>query len=180
MKYKMILLLLFLALLGCSNNEVINEEHKVEFETILLSDNTVQVTKYIGTENMVIVPEQINGKTVTEIWDNAFANLSIEEITFPASIRRVGVNIFMNTPKLKRITLLGDEPFYLESFALDARQIDPSTGYLEIITSTKFTTVLIQFRDNLSVDPTSNISIEMEEKYGGTWLSYIDLIKIAD
>lgn len=172
----MLLLLLF-TISGCSKNEGVNEEPKVEFETVLLSDNTMQITKYIGVNNVVMVPEQIDGRTVTEIWNNTFANLSIEEITLPSTIRRVGVNIFMNSAKLRVINIQGDEPFYLESFALDSRQLDHTTGYLEIRVGSNFKETLIEFNNQIELDPTSDLSIEMEQKYGGTWISYIDLLK---
>jgi len=45
-----------------------------EFEYIELSDGTLAITKYIGTDNKTAIPYKIDGKIVSAIGDSAFAN----------------------------------------------------------------------------------------------------------
>ena len=179
MRFKIVLLILLVVFIGCSKKGNTEEEPKVKFETILLDNDTIHITKYTGESSFVVIPDQIDGKKVTEIGDNAFANLSIEEITFPSTIKRVGDNIFLNTPTLKQIIIFGDTPFFVESFALDERQRDPSTGYLEINCMFAFYSKLLEFGDLYSADPSNRFAQEMLAKYGETWLSYLDLIKYS-
>lgn len=90
MKYRIVLLIILVVFTGCSKKENPIGEPKSDFETVLLNNDTLQITKYIGESTFVVIPDQINGKRVTEIGDNAFANLTIEEITFPSTIKKSG------------------------------------------------------------------------------------------
>ena len=179
MRFKIALIVLFVALTGCSKNEPPIDEPKSDFETVLLNNDTIQITKYIGESTFVVIPDQIDGKRVTEIGDNAFANLAIEEITFPSTIKKVGDNTFLNTPTLKRIIIFGDTPFFLESFALDERQSDPSTGYFEINCTFAYYARLHEFRALYEADPTNKFAQDDLARFGEKWLSYLNLIKYS-
>lgn len=179
MRFKIALIVLFVALTGCSKNESPIDEPKSDFETVLLNNDTIQITKYIGESTFVVIPDQINGKRVTEIGDNTFANLTIEEITFPSTIKKVGDNTFLNTSTLKRIIIFGDSPFYLESFALDERQSDISSGYFEINCTFAFYARLQEFRALYEADPTNKFAQDDLARFGEKWLSYLALIKYS-
>lgn len=179
MKYRIVLLIILVVFTGCSKKENPIGEPKSDFETVLLNNDTIQITKYIGVSTFVVIPDQIDGKRVTEIGDNAFANLTIEEITFPSTIKKVGDNTFLNTPTLKRIIIFGDSPFYLESFALDERQSDVSSGYFEINCTFAFYARLQEFRHLYEADPMNKFAQDDLARFGEKWLSYLDLIKYS-
>lgn len=45
-----------------------------EFEYTDLADGTLEITKYVGTDNITAIPYKIDGKVVSSIGDSAFAN----------------------------------------------------------------------------------------------------------
>ena len=179
MRFKIVLLILLVVFTGCSKKEPPIDEPKSDFETVLLNNDTIQITKYIGESTFVVIPDHIDGKRVTEIGDNAFANLTIEEITFPFTIKKVGDNTFLNTLTLKRIIIFGDTPFYVESFALDERQSDPSTGYFEINCTFAFYARLQEFRHLYEAHPMNKFAQDDLARFGEKWLSYLNLIKYS-
>jgi hypothetical protein len=60
-------------------------EEKSEFEFF---DGTI--TKYIGTETDIIIPEMINGEEVLAIGDNAFKGKGITSVQIPNSVKTIG------------------------------------------------------------------------------------------
>ena len=44
-----------------------------EYETLSADDNTIEITGYTGSGGKVVIPEEIDGKRVISIRDNAFA-----------------------------------------------------------------------------------------------------------
>ena len=87
-----------------SENEI---EETAELGTLLSSESdfkytvsgsTVTITKYVGTEAVVVIPETIEGNPVTVIGNNAFENCrNITSITLPSTIRTLGVHVFSGT-----------------------------------------------------------------------------------
>lgn len=104
------------------------------FRYVPLDDGTVQITKYIGTVENVIVPATIDGKAVTSIGMNAFfksdrserkflksvvlpeglkeigqgaftENWRLTKVVFPSTLEKIGQNAFWCCYKLPEITL---------------------------------------------------------------------------
>lgn len=73
-----------------------------DYEYILLEDGTAEITWYSGSENELIIPEFINGISVTKISDHAFKvyNCSIEQITIPDSVTSMESNPFIRCENL--------------------------------------------------------------------------------
>ncbi len=58
-----------------------------------LLDNEVMITKYLGADENIIIPETIYGCPVTEITDlNIFAKVKPKSITVPGTIKKAGFN----------------------------------------------------------------------------------------
>lgn len=76
-----------------------NLEEKSEFE---FSDGTI--TKYIGTETDIIIPETINGETVVAIGNNAFKSKGITSVQIPDTVKTIGMAAFAQN-KLTEIEL---------------------------------------------------------------------------
>jgi len=75
------------------------------------SDGTITITGYIGTGGDVIIPDTINGLTVTRIGAGAFQhNHSLTSITIPAGITNFGSLAFSDCANLTEIYFLGNAP----------------------------------------------------------------------
>ncbi|MDO4193020.1 MAG: leucine-rich repeat protein, partial [Erysipelotrichaceae bacterium] len=71
-----------------------------------VSNNTVTITKYIGTDEEVVIPSVIDGKNVTAIGDYAFAeDENITIVTVPNGVKSIGNYAFSSTDYLEKINL---------------------------------------------------------------------------
>lgn len=69
---------------------------------------TGTITKYNGTDTVVVIPSKINGVTVTTIGTDAFLGLNITSVTIPASVTEIGSNAFAGCTNLTSVTYGGD------------------------------------------------------------------------
>lgn len=77
-----------------------------DFRTRVLNDGTLSITKYSGSQSDVVVPQEINGRTVAAIDSNAFMNCTyIMKVTLPNTITSLGNGIFYYCKALKEIQL---------------------------------------------------------------------------
>ena len=90
------------------------------FEYIINSEtDTVTITKYLGNEEEVTIPNMIEGKSVTCIGERAFANCrSLTNIIIPEGVKSIGDSAFYCCEELNSITIpegvtrIGDSAFY--------------------------------------------------------------------
>ena len=76
------------------------------FQYVVLDENSLEITKYIGLENTVVIPFRLNGKNVTRIGKGAFENCTtIETIDISADIEVIGDSAFKGCISLKKISL---------------------------------------------------------------------------
>ncbi len=125
----------------------------------ILSDNTIELTKYNGEEKAVEVPSQIDGyavskigvslfsgknmtevilpDTINEIKPYALSNNKLKEIIVPDSVITVGSFAFMYNSDLKQIYLgknvssLGERDFY-RCTSLESIAVSPENDYLSV------------------------------------------------
>lgn len=77
-----------------------------DYEYKILDNGTVEITKYTGTDEKVVIPSTINGKKVTSIGHGAFMEcINIEKITIPDSVTTIDYNAFSDCPNLVSITI---------------------------------------------------------------------------
>ena len=69
---------------------------------------TGTITKYNGTDTVVVIPSKINGVTVTTIGTDAFLGLNITSVTIPASVTEIGSNAFADCTNLTSVNYAGD------------------------------------------------------------------------
>ncbi len=114
-----------------SNSETDETETPAsEFRYLVLEDGTISVS-YNGRRENVVVPEQIDGKTVTVISSFGYAKdclktvtlpdtikkiknecfmdcTLLESINFPTSLTHIGTSAFMNCASLKKVEIYSD------------------------------------------------------------------------
>ncbi len=82
------------------------KETKVSYFETTSNGATLKITAYKGSDKVVYIPRQIDGKDVTAIADNAFAgNKALEEVHITSSVLEVAPKAFANCQNLKTVTL---------------------------------------------------------------------------
>lgn len=69
---------------------------------------TGTITKYNGTDTVVVIPSKINGTTVKTIGNTAFQNSAVTSVTIPDSVTEIGSNAFAGCTNLTSVTYGGD------------------------------------------------------------------------
>jgi hypothetical protein len=110
---------------GVNNNAVIQagaEEEEFltygDYEYTLLEDGTVEIMYYIGEEEDLEIPAEIDGKAVTSIGEYGFqSNRTIRSVVIPDSVTNIGDEAFLNCMFLRRVIIpksvisIGDNAF---------------------------------------------------------------------
>ncbi|MFT3952204.1 MAG: leucine-rich repeat domain-containing protein [Oscillospiraceae bacterium] len=89
------------------------------YEYEVLGDGTVEVTGYTGSETAMVIPSEIDGKSVTKIGDNAFSwnSFSFTMVTIPSGVTSIGERAFYYNDNLTDVTIpesvktIGDSAF---------------------------------------------------------------------
>ncbi len=80
-------------------------EPEVDYEYRTLEDGTVEVTEYLGSDKLVEMPAQIDGKRVTSIGQGAFARIGIQEINISENVTSIGDGAFEGCEVLQKVNL---------------------------------------------------------------------------
>ncbi|MBQ7114797.1 MAG: leucine-rich repeat domain-containing protein [Clostridia bacterium] len=72
--------------------------------------NSVTITKYLGDNSTVWVPEEIGGYTVSAIGDKCFQKQSLKVVCIPETVRSIGNNAFQDCKNLTSVNFLGASP----------------------------------------------------------------------
>ena len=114
-----------------SNNAVIlasaEEETEVltfgDYKYTLLEDGTVEIAKYIGSDTVVEIPDEIDGVAVTSIGEHAFSNPYIKSIDVPDSVTVIESGAFMACWDLESISLPKNLEYIGRSAFCDCRTL---------------------------------------------------------
>ena len=105
------------AVIHCSDG-IISNGSEQDYEYHELDDGTIEITKYSGSDTIVEVPSQIDGKQVTSIGSRAFYQCTkITQLTLPEGIAKIGDAAFWACSGLAELTLpdsvkdIGDSAF---------------------------------------------------------------------
>lgn len=92
--------MLLTSLLGCNFRK---ENPPSDFEYSIDEDGGVRITKYVGDGLHVVIPEQIEGRNVVKIDDNAFYNSSIKTLVMPDTVKWIGLSAFYSCVSLEKV-----------------------------------------------------------------------------
>lgn len=77
-----------------------------DYQYSVLGDETVEITKYVGTEEEVVVPDSLDGRKITVIGDGAFNSYKkLTSIRLPQELTRIASGAFAYCKALKYITI---------------------------------------------------------------------------
>lgn len=88
------------------------------------------LTGYTGTEALLVIPEEINGKPVGVIREGTFQNGSAKTVVLPKSLRRVEEGAFSNC-QLSELILFDNIEWFSDGSFLDCVQL--STVYINAV-----------------------------------------------
>ena len=73
-----------------------------------LSDGTIEIVNYMGKRRYLTIPNEIDGKVVSSIAANAFAdNTRLREVIFPEGLVRIKEGAFSGVSRMRGITFTG-------------------------------------------------------------------------
>ena len=114
-KFLVLLITLVAVMLNCA----LADKTSGNYEYVLLKDGTAKITRYIGNEEKLIVPDELDGHQVSGAKNAAFKDLTnLTYISLPDSITSIGGFTFVNCPRLTAISLpnsltsIGENAFY--------------------------------------------------------------------
>ena len=82
------------------------DEPASDYEYQELTADTVEITKYKGSDTAVNIPAEMDAKKVTQIASTAFqGNKAIKEIIFPSGVTSIGSNSFSDCSSLTKVTI---------------------------------------------------------------------------
>lgn len=174
-----VILTVFLLVGAIPIAEVSAVEKTDQFEYILLDDGTIEVTKYIGNDINVVIPEEIDGKIVTKIYalcfrneDNRYNIYNIKNITISKNINEFTFSPFFNGENCDEAIYLGMLP-NLESIVVDVKNriYASESGVL----FNKELTKLLYYPNN-KIDEEYTISKNVKE-LGSRSLAYSNVLK---
>ncbi len=79
-----------------------------EFKYEYIEGDTIRITKYNPKNEMhdLVIPSVMNGNTVVEIGEEAFANISsVSSVAIPATVTKIGEEAFANCDRMVSVTI---------------------------------------------------------------------------
>ena len=121
----LVMLVIFSMLTGCTksgnkkdSNISLKESPVSDFEYTISSTNAIIIDKYIGKDETVVIPKEIEGHEVAAIKMLAFTqNKTIEKVVFPDSVKQIWDSAFLDCSNLKEVVFpknldfIGEEAF---------------------------------------------------------------------
>ena len=85
-----------------------NGKIKFPYLTTTMSDNTIRIDSYIGSEDLINIPSIIEDKTVSEIGYMAFAGTNATVINIPDTIKTIESKAFVDSANLEEVNILSN------------------------------------------------------------------------
>lgn len=140
--------------------EVIDEEGNSSYKIALR-------TALRASIQVVVVPDNYNGKTVTEIASNGFMSCTkLKKVVLPKSVKKIGKNAFINCKVLEKIALPGVE--YIED---NAFSMCSSLNNVFIPKTVNYVGTTA-FRNNSNRLYVQKSAAEVENEWSSAWANY--------
>ena len=89
-----------------SVNKAPIEIDTLEYRYIELEDGTISITEYKGKETDIVIPDIIDGKTVSRVGDSCFSlNNQITNVELPVTVTTIENGAFASTRKIQSVTI---------------------------------------------------------------------------
>ena len=117
-KWFVSLLMVVVMMCACWTGALAEDEERETFtsgdyEYALLDDGTVEIAGYKGSADLLAIPAELDGKTVTAIGDSAFFFcFSLTSVSIPDSVEQIGANPFRTCSALKTISVSPEHPYF--------------------------------------------------------------------
>ena len=161
----MLLTLVLLASVACgcakkdSDDELKpNSVSDFEYTTTEKDETKIQITKYVGTDVNVVIPETIDGKEVTQIGRKAFYQSDIQTLVMPNTVKNIYSNAFWLCSKLENVQFssnLTSVAFAAFADCVSLTSADLSADTMKIIDERAFHGCLslkeVNFGDNITM-----------------------------
>ncbi|MBO2515949.1 MAG: hypothetical protein CW338_01545 [Clostridiales bacterium] len=108
-----LVLILLTAVCGAAAEEIT----RGDYTYMLYEDGTAAITGYTGTDTVLVLPAEVEGRPVTLIGEWAFAEKTAVSITVPEGVKVLGDCAFAKSDTLEEVILpasieaMGDNPF---------------------------------------------------------------------
>ena len=76
-----------------------------QFDYAPAGSTAVSITKYNGSDPVVVIPQTIAGKTVVAIGPTAFAAATVTSVSIPNTVTNIGANAFLACVSLTNVSL---------------------------------------------------------------------------
>lgn len=70
-----------------------------------IEGDEITITDYIGTDQDVVIPEEIGGKTVVKLNSGIFSGKAITSVVIPDTVTEIGRSLFMGCKQLENVEL---------------------------------------------------------------------------
>ena len=81
------------------------ETEKLSYIWRLLEDGTAEIISYLGNDDILYIPEEIEGHTVSAIGNSAFSQKDMVWVTVPGTVKRIGERAFERCSRLEHVRL---------------------------------------------------------------------------
>ena len=115
---------------------------KASFDYVI-NDDKVEIKKYNGNDNFVVVPAYIDDLPVTTILENAFVSKNVEEVVFPITLETVCSSSFNSCPKLKSIKMFDNLKHIYDDSFVDTNHL--TTLKINAVLEPRFTDISLSF-----------------------------------
>ncbi len=159
-----------------------------DFEYSVSENGTVKIEAYKGTDETVVIPDEIDGKSVTVIGEKSFEGSAITSVVIPLGIKEIGSEAFKECENITEIHIpasvekMGRTPFKRAS-GLAKITVDENNEYFTskngVLYNKDMTTLLSYPAEKTAKTFNIPASVERLEEHSIDGNDYLSKVKIG-